>query len=62
MRVKLRQLRLEKNLTQEEMAKLCDITRAYYTNIENAKNLPSLKVAIKIKGVLEYYSDDLFIN
>lgn len=61
MRSKLKELRKEKKLTQREMAKLCGITRLYYTNIENGRGTPSFNVILKIKEVLGYDKDDLFL-
>lgn len=60
MRIKLREVRLEQELTQEEIAKDVGITRSHYTKIENGLGNPSLAVAIKIKQRLNYLNDDLF--
>ena len=49
MRVKLKSLRIKKNLTQEQIAAKLQITRAYYTNLEQGRGNPSLKLASKIK-------------
>jgi len=62
MRVKLRSLRMQKNLTQEQIAAKLQITRAYYTNLEQGKGNPSLKVASKIKEILNYEKDDIFFE
>ena len=62
MRVKLRSLRIEKNLTQEQIATQLQITRAYYTNLERGRGNPSLKVASKIKEILNYEKDDIFFE
>lgn len=61
MREKLKSLRLENELTQEELAKKVGITRSHYTKIEVGRGNPSLPVAIKIKEVLNYINDDLFV-
>lgn len=60
MRIKLREVRLEQELTQEEIAKDVGITRSHYTKIEIGLGNPSLAVAIKIKQRLNYLNDDLF--
>lgn len=38
------------------------ISRAAYTNIELGKKNPSLKIVIKIKKILNYERDDIFLN
>ena len=62
MRRKLREIRLERELTQDQIAKEVGITRSHYTKIENGIGNPSLPVAIKIKKVLNYLNDDLFAS
>lgn len=62
MRVKLRSLRIEKKLTQKQLATHLQITRAYYTNLEQGRGNPSLKVASKIKQILNYEKDDIFFE
>ena len=60
MRKKLKELRLKKGLTHDEMAREAGITRSHYTKIENGMGNPSLQVAIKLKDVVGYFNDDLF--
>lgn len=62
MREKLRQLRKDKNLTQEQLAKKIGISRTYYTNIEKGRYIPSLVTANKIKNILGYKNDDIFLD
>lgn len=62
MREKLKELRISKNLTQEEFAKKIGISRTYYTNIEKGRYIPSLITANKIKTILDYNSDDIFLD
>ena len=62
MREKLRQLRKDKNLTQEQLAKEIGISRTYYTNIEKGRYIPSLVTANKIKNILGYKNDDIFLD
>lgn len=61
MRTKLKRLRLGKGLTQQSLADAAGISRATYTNIENGKKNPSLALAVKIKRVLGYDKDDIFL-
>lgn len=62
MREILKQERIKKGLTQQELANLVGISRVHYTQIENnsRNKKPSLDVAIGIKKVLGYSGDDLF--
>ncbi|MGD6889381.1 helix-turn-helix transcriptional regulator [Bacillus mobilis] len=53
-------MRKEKRITQEELAKKVGITRAYLSNIENAKHKPSLDVALKIAKVLGSTVEKIF--
>ncbi len=63
MRELLKQERVKKGLTQQEIANLVGISRVHYTQIENNANNknPSFDVAVKIKKVLGYFNDDLFL-
>lgn len=63
MREILRRERLKSGMTQQEIADKIGISRVHYTQIENAshnKN-PSFQVSIRIKNVLNYHKDDLFL-
>lgn len=62
MRLKLREIRIKRNLTQKELAELAKIDRATYTNIELGNKNPSLSVARKIKDALKYEDDDIFFE
>lgn len=63
MRKILKQERIKKGLTQQDIANLVGISRVHYTQIENnsGNKKPSLDVAIGIKKVLGYSGDDLFL-
>lgn len=61
MRLKLKEIREKAGLTQEKIAKLIPIARTTYTNIELGEKNPSLRVAIKIKQILDYQDDDIFL-
>ena len=60
MRVKLKKLRKEQNLTQKNLSSMVNIHRSYYSMIENGKRNPSLRVAISLKRALNYQYDDIF--
>lgn len=59
-RKNLRDLRIEKNLSQKNVADLIGVTRECITKIENCSRNPSFELSRKIKKALEYYNDDLF--
>lgn len=54
MRDWLKDYRNIRKLTQEEVAKLSDISRSFYTHIENGTKTPSVEVAKKIAKTLEF--------
>ncbi len=60
MRVNLINRRKHKNLTQQEMADLLEISRSTYGGYELGTWNPPLDVAVKIKQILNYKNDDLF--
>lgn len=62
MRIKLKKVRQRKGLTQNEIAKLVGIKRTTYTNIELGRKNPSFKVASRIKKILDYERDDIFLS
>ena len=62
MRVKLKKLRKEQNLTQKNLTNMVNIHRTYYSMIERGRKNPSLRVAISIKKALNYQYDDIFDN
>lgn len=50
---KLRDLRTEKGMTQEEMAERADFSRSYYTEIETGKRNVSLLNLYRLAKALE---------
>ena len=50
----LKKLRMERKMTQQDVARLIGITSQYYCYIENGTRRPSPEVAIKIAGVLGF--------
>lgn len=57
---KIRILRKEKNISQEELAKKCGVTRQTINAIENNKYDPTLALAFKLAEILETTVDGLF--
>lgn len=62
MRHKLKEIRLKKQYTHEQIANIVGISRSAYTNIERGTKNPSLSVAKKIKDALAYKKDDIFFD
>jgi putative transcriptional regulator len=60
LRGKLKERRVQLGFTHEEVAKMAEIDRTTYTNIELGRKNPSLPVALKIKKALQTESDDIF--
>ena len=53
--------RKQKKLTQQDMADAIEVSRTTYTGYENGTFNPPLDKAIKIKQVLKYLKDDIFL-
>jgi putative transcriptional regulator len=59
-RMKLKLARIEKNLTQQELAELVEVTRQTIGLIEKGNYNPTLNLCIKIAKALDRTLDDLF--
>ncbi len=59
-RIKLREIRKKRNLTQQQVADNLGIKRNTYTQYETGVSTPSFEVMLKIKSLLKYFKDDLF--
>ena len=58
----LKKLRLEKNLTQDDLSELSGISRSEIANIEVGNIInPSVYCAIKLAKILEVNVEDIFI-
>jgi len=58
--VKLKEFRIKKNLTQEELAKRVNVRRETIVFLEQGKYNPSLKLALSIARELNTPIDELF--
>ncbi|ATP40002.1 transcriptional regulator [Solibacillus sp. R5-41] len=58
----IKELRKLAKLSQEELAKLCKVSRQTINAIENDKYDPTLQLAFNIASILETTVDRLFIN
>ncbi|MDE1549020.1 helix-turn-helix domain-containing protein [Jeotgalibaca caeni] len=57
---KLKELRLQKNLTQEELGERTDLTKGYISQVENNLSSPSLETFFDILEVLGTNPKDFF--
>ena len=60
-RTKLIKLRIEKGLTQEQVATLIGVTRSTYANYETGYRNPSLQNIIKLKKIFNVSDDKIFL-
>lgn len=56
----LKELRLQKNLTQEYLAGIVGVTRQTIISIEKEKFVPSVKLALELAFALNAPIDELF--
>ena len=59
---RIKELRKTAKLSQEELAKICKVSRQTINAIENDKYDPTLQLAFNIASVLGTTVDNLFIN
>jgi DNA (cytosine-5)-methyltransferase 1 len=59
---KVREIRKERNMTQEQLATISKISRKYLSIVETQKATPSVSVAIRISEALSVTVDKVFIN
>ena len=58
--LKLKELRLKKGYTAKEIAEMLNISRAFYSQIENEKRTLTYKMAVNISDILGKKPDDIF--
>lgn len=56
---RLKELREDKNLNQDELANMVNLTRSAISSYETNTNVPSLEVAIKLADIFEVSLDYL---
>jgi putative transcriptional regulator len=57
---RLKEIRLSRGLTQEELAEQVGVTRQTIIAIEKAKFVPSVKLAMELAASLRVTVDDIF--
>ncbi len=56
---RIRRLRHQRNLTQEQLAELTDLSVVYISNVECAKRIPSLETMLALCYALKCTPDEL---
>ena len=62
MQNRIKEYRERKNISQGQLADLCNVSRQTINAIENNKYDPSLQLAFNIANALDIKVDDLFIQ
>ena len=57
---RLKEIRLQKELTQESLAHAVGVTRQTIIAVEKGKFVPSVKLALELASALDTSFDDLF--
>ncbi|OBR97100.1 anaerobic benzoate catabolism transcriptional regulator [Clostridium ragsdalei P11] len=61
MKNKIRELRKERKITQEELADFCNVTRQTIISLENGKYNPSIFLAYRIAKIFNMTIEQVFI-
>lgn len=61
MKNKLEEIRKEKGITQEDLAKILEVSRQTVGSLENGRYNPSIILAFKIARHFEMAIEDIFI-
>ena len=61
MRNKLEEIRKERGITQEDLAKILEVSRQTVGSLENGRYNPSIILAFKIARYFEMAIEDIFI-
>ncbi len=59
---KLKELRIKEGYTAKEMAEILNISRAFYSQIENNKRTLTYKMAVSIANILKHKPDYIFYD
>ncbi len=62
MYTKLKELRKEKNITSKKMSDILNISKAYYSQIENCNRNLSYSIAYEIASVFNLKPDEIFYD
>jgi len=56
----LKKIRIQKNITQIEIARILGVDRSFVSNIENGKNNPTLSTITSLAKALDVSTNELF--
>lgn len=59
---KLKELRIANKLTTKMMSEKLNISKPFYSQIENQKRRLSYEMAVKIANIFNLYPDDIFYD
>jgi transcriptional regulator with XRE-family HTH domain len=59
--LKLRRIRRDRDMTQEQLAERCGISADYVSNMERGNKNPSFEMIAKLAEVLEVEVSELFV-
>ncbi|MEG2158347.1 MAG: helix-turn-helix transcriptional regulator, partial [Clostridia bacterium] len=59
---KIKQIRLQRDLTQEELAGRCELTKGYISQLENDLCSPSIATLVDILNILGVTLQDFFTD
>ncbi len=62
MQYKLKELRNEYKYTSKQMADMLNISKGFYSQIENYKRKLSYQLAVEIAKIFKLKPDDIFYN
>ena len=62
MYIKLREIRKENKYSQQAMADKLNISKAFYSQIENEKRNLTYLMAVRISKIFEMKPDEIFYN
>lgn len=61
MKNRIEEIRRERNIRQEELAKMLGVSRQTISSLENGRYNPSIFLAFKIARLFEMQIEDIFI-
>ena len=60
--LRIRNIRIQKKITQEQLAELADVSLAYLCRLENGTKVAGIDTIIKIANVFKVSVDDLLVD
>ena len=60
--LRIRNIRIQKKMTQEKLSELADISRPHLSNLENGTKIAGIDTIIKLSNVFKVPVDDLLVD